>query len=274
MQISSKCPISAEAIEWYNHHRSRTIAIIDDSKLPDLVCIVLQVYEECVENPDIFVGSKLNEFTGDIISKLISESWGLVGVLEHGAYASCFHQARSVIELVAQYNWVISKEDKREKRLNKYFAFKDLYEYQTMIKAESSPALMASLKRKGNYRDPKEWSNELAGWAKLYGVKTEQLARVKGWLYPATIENTIESAPGGDDLNVLYDFFSRVTHVSSQTSKVAGPKVIGLPGDDDQSRASVNDLAVNTCAVWGVILGLIQEFHGYNFKAKFPAFMT
>ena len=274
MQISSKCPISDEALERYNRHRSRTLAIIDESKLPDLVCIILQVYEECLETPDIFAGSSLNEFTGDIVSKFISESWGLVGALEHGAYASCFHQARSVIELVSQYNWVVSKGGKREKRLNKYFAYKDLYEYQSMLKAESNPALMASLKRKGVYRDPLEWRNELEEWAKLYGVKPEQLSKVKGWLHPATIENTIIAAPGGNDLQILYDFFSRVTHVSSQTIKVAGPKVLGLPGDKEESVAAVDNLVINTCAVWGVMLGLVQEYHGHNFKARFPAFMS
>lgn len=271
MKLNPNCPISEERIEKYESFIERINGLIEKSKLPLLYCVLLQASFELDENKDFFSTNSLKKFTGKLLSKFLNEGWAIIGCFERAAFLSNYHHTRAALELAACYHWVIYKDNKIEKRVKKYFEFKDLFLYQLYIEynnkpdKEYLPFLNSVDANQINY-----WETKIAEWIKLYSPKDNNLLEIRNWHYCARIENILAEFPN-TKLKMFYEEFSHATHFSPFSHSLGTDNtVLGLPINIDGDLSEINRPLTIYLDSFEFLLSWINKATAFNSKVKFP----
>jgi len=131
MKLPDNCPIDVVLVEKYEAFIERLQEPIQRSRLPHLYCVLLQASYEV--DHVLFAKDRLHRFSGDLLSKMLNEGWGFIGCYERGAYLAAYHHARACIELLAEYHWAVFKKNKQERKIRRYFEFKELFRYNLYL---------------------------------------------------------------------------------------------------------------------------------------------
>lgn len=242
------CPVPEDYVEKERQAVSIFQRVLQDSDLPTLHCFLLQLTFAADRRDDLFDESTEHRFVQEVLSKQISEVYGLIGCLERGAFVAAHHHARASIELAAGLSYVFSKPAKIEKRLRKYFEFDELARFNVYMSLRDADRLGviqdAETDEGAEFAHRLEhWQGSVPEWVNLFGIKVdadddpealyeaqaEALGRVRSWHHPANIENMLSGLGDVGNEKMIYGFMSHGTHLSPHTKYLAGNTPIGLP---------------------------------------------
>jgi|GEM_PF-1503556 len=271
MKLDRNCPVKKEQLEEYNSFLERIQNLIDETEVPNLICVLLQAGFEVRENKEFFSTSKLNIFTGELLSKAINEGWALIGCLERAAYLSVYHHTRSTLELTALYHWVTYKPDKIEKRIEKYFEYKELLHYQLYLRfAESKYKPLSDNLKSTSQEQLEKYKSKEDYWIKLFEPKDNNILKVRNWHNKTSIENILEEFPV-EKLKLFYEEFSHATHFSPITQSLGtDDTILGLPVGEDGNKFEVNKHMTIYLDSLEPLMSFIQNATGFDSKIKFP----
>ncbi|MBI3124992.1 MAG: hypothetical protein HYZ10_11370 [Ignavibacteriales bacterium] len=271
MKLNLNCPISKKQIEKYESFIERITGLIEKTKLPLLSCVLLQSSSELDENKDFFSKNSLKIFTGELLSKYLNEGWAMIGCYQQAAFLSSFHHTRASLELLAIYHWTVYKDNKIEKRVKKYFEFKELnlYNYYRKItnaNVKDEHSLFSSV----DENQVKVWEKKIDEWVKLFDVKDKDLSNVINWHHGCKIENMLSEFPN-EKLKMFYTEISHATHFSPYSHSFGTvDSVLGLPINLDGDLTQINTPITIYLNSLEFLLNIIHHKIGFDSKVKFP----
>lgn len=272
MRLPDNCPVDNELVKKYKAFIERLREPIQRSRLPHLYCVLLQASNEVDQNKVLLSKDRLHRFSGDLLSKMLNEGWGFIGCYERGAYLAAYHHARACIELLAGYHWAVFKKSKREKKVRRYFEFKELYLYN-LFREYSSSAPEVDLESLPGFSQDRivEWESKKDDWARLFKVEADELSSVRNWHHGASIENMLSTLPDDGRTKRTYDVFCHATHFSPHTHALGtGDTVLGLPIGMDGDVTKLNELTQICINVLLLLYKFIGETTDFDSKVKFP----
>ena len=271
MKLNPNCLLSEEQIKRYDSFIEQIKNPINCSKLSDLYCVLLQTSFGLEENKNSFSINNVEKFSGEILSKLLNEGWAIIGCFEKAAFLSSFHHTRAALELIACYYWTTYKESKIQKRIEKYFEFKNLYLYQLFVKYGNSPD-KDSILPLFNFTDEQIlcWKSRELEWKNLFKPVDDNLLKVKNWYYNTLIDHMLEEFPN-KKLKLFYEEFSHATHFSP-FSRFLGTSdtIIGLPINIEGDLSEINRPLTIYLDSLEFLLSWIEKSTRINIKVKFP----
>jgi len=271
ISLDSNCPISKDKIEKYESFIQKLDDPINKSYLPNLYCVLLQASFEVDENKEKFSIDNQSLFTGQLLSKFINEGWAIIGCFERAAFLSNYHHIRAALELIATYNWVFYKNNKIERRINKYFEFMDLFSYQLYLKyGDNKSSEYLPFFKNINIEKINSWKAKEEFWMKLYSLRNNDLSEIKNWHYPASIENILNEF-SNKKLKMFYEEFSHGTHLSPYSHSLGtDDTILGLPIGIDGDLSDINRPLVIYLESFEFLLSCIEKVKSFNSKIKFP----
>ena len=244
------------------------LRILADSDMIKLEYLAFQLTDIVERKLIVLPDDEIGRFVLEMIAKAVNEAWGLIGSLRHGAFTSCFHHARAVIELYAAFVYVFSNPKKQKKRAEKFHRYHSVYTYNHYKSLRNS--LERGAITEEVFRDLclvsderfEELEQEAPALARLYSVGDDELHDVQNWHHPARISNLLEAvydqtrkqraeAEDGavtegadlDNLSKLYSQFSEMTHPSPLTARVTRSSF--MLGPPEVNRGQINYDALN-----------------------------
>jgi len=247
--------LSQEQLAKYEQVLGLFKKILSDSDLYKLEYLAYQLTDIIEHNRILLPNGKIGEFVLEVVAKAVNEAWALTGSLFFGAYTSCFHHARAVIEVYASLVYVFSKPEKKRKRIKKYYNYHLVYFYKhykllhDLFKQDKITEEVFRHQCLVSDDKFKELEKKVPMLAKLYGVKDDELCKVKNWHHPALISNLLETAYNRvlkksaqaedgavtkgadlDNLSKIYAEFCEMTHLSPLSGRAVGSSLMfGYP---------------------------------------------
>ena len=274
MKLNPNCPVDEINKKKYESFIERIKEPMDNSKLPDLYCVLLQASFELDENKDFFSKNLLGRFTSKLISKTLSEGWAIIGCFERAAFLSNYHHTRAALELTASYHWVTYKKEKTENRIKKFFEFDELFLYQLYMKYKDSQKKEDNLFLEYFTKEKIEHlKSKIPFWIELYKPKDNNLLKISNWHYGALIENILSEFPD-KRLEMFYDEFSHATHFSPLSHKLGTEDtVLGFPINLDYDLSELNKPIIIYLDSFEFLLSLVNNSISFNSKVKFPRYV-
>lgn len=271
MKLNPNINLTEEQLSKYDSFIERIKEPINKSKLPSLFAVLLQASFELDLNKNSFDFQLVNKFTGELYSKFLNEGWALIGCYEQAAFLSSFHHTRASLELLACYHWTVYKENKIEKRVKKYFEFKELNLYNYYIKhTDGNTKDEHSLISKVDENQINIWEKKIDEWVTLFNVKDKDLSKVVNWHHGCKIENMLSEFPD-TRLKMFYDEISHATHFSPYSHSFGtDDTVLGLPINIDGDLTQINTPVVIYLDSLEFLLSIIHKTIGFDSKVKFP----
>lgn len=304
MPLSPDCPVPADYAGKYD-----TVQEIFRRELPNtwvsrLECVLAQ-FGYAVERGQVRLdpGDIQHRFTMELLSKLVNEGYGLAGCLYNGAFLAAHHHARSSLELAAAYHHVFANRNKRQKKLSKFYEFKELDMFNMYQRLRRDDEAGRADRQILGTIEPERvagWEARVSQWCELFSIKLDDapedlpdeerlasqkraLEKVGSWHHPATITGLfLELSQSRDaegqirdpesSLRGVYDVLCHATHFSPQTRNLAqGLNLIGLPlaGPGELDHRTINRLVGSALLGIERTIKFVEEFIGVNFAIDF-----
>lgn len=267
MKFLSNCPLSDEVITEYKEFLEHSKKYSESTSVPHLQCVALSGSKELENNYSFFTESKRKKFTADLLASFLGECFALVAVLEKGILNSAYHHSRSVVELLVTYNWVFHKESKVDKKIDRYFAYREMKKFIEYEKSQDENSTVPEPNLSEDKID--EWKKMTDYWSNLFDVEKDELKDTTSWHPKTSYVTMLDIFPPQDYLKRGYEYFSHMTHLSPMKSDFGFDSIIGIPNNDKRSEAIRILIKISLSASVN-LYNLIEEKVGFNSKVKFP----
>ena len=181
--------------------------------------------------------SKKGQAIRVMIVKITHEVFSFCGALRAGSLDGGWHHLRALIEVRAALHYVFADEKETATRLEQFFEFGDLTEWQRRRQLDEQlregKITPGQFQRRNLISDEvfaRVTENILQHWRTIWSKNNAKLASIKHW-HLGPISALIDAVDTKRDLNRAYDVLCHGTHVSPIGHRLAnnpGPRTLGF----------------------------------------------
>jgi hypothetical protein len=218
-----------------------------------------------------------NDHKRQVLSKMCQELMAFVWCLNGGSLHGCFHHLRSIMEITATANYFFAggKAAKQQKRVKKYYEFKELSKYQLYhrlkIKLDDGKITQEEFDNECIImpKDIESFTEErIQGWQDLWEPDSKDVLDIKNWHFPANIDNLVDNAE--PEYRSIYHNICHVVHVSPMGKGLAGQNLVLQKNEVYRAKEYVQ-LASN---IFHKFLRILDDWTGEDYSTKFvPIYM-
>lgn len=268
MRIPKNCPVDKSIIKKYQHYLQKTNKDLEKTIVPHLLCVTHVGSKELEDNSSFFKQNNRRRFTGTLLASLLGECYAFIADIENGVLNPAYHHVRSAMELEITYNWVFYKENKIDKKIERYIEYRELrkfLEYEKSIESDSFiPKMNFPQERISNWNEKKDY------WAELFEVEKDKLAKINSWHPKTTYDTMLDIFPQGSKVKKAYDYLSHMTHLSPLKEDFGVNAILGLSINEEPpiKLHTLTNLIMNSLEI---LYGLIEKNIQFNSQIRFPS---